>query len=200
MKDFTRGSGRLHSLPFPARVVYTVFLAFTLAALALTAWLGEQMVGAKLERTREYYTGAAPSAAPASAAAKPEGGGPQLDIPDAALASPPPEPMALRKLLEVTHFHLFSMPVYLLILSHLFMLSRWSSRGKVFWIVVSTLAVALHIAAPWIARADWAGSTFVYGLSGTLLALGFGVMSLVPLFEMWRTPPSAASVPPPAQK
>jgi hypothetical protein len=34
------------------------------------------------------------------------------------------EPMPRRKLLEITHFHLFSMPVYLLILSHMHMLSR----------------------------------------------------------------------------
>ena len=63
-----------------------------------------------------------------------------------------------RKLLEVTHFHLFSMPVYLLILSHLFMLSRIGERAKVGWISLGTLGVAGHVAAPWLVRAGTAAA------------------------------------------
>lgn len=185
MKDFTRSAGRLASLPFPARLVYTVFLAFTLGALALTAWLGQQMVGADASGTREYYAGRSAGATSRSPAA--DGGGPAFDVPDTELRSVEnTEPMALRKLLEVTHFHLFSMPVYLLILSHLFMLSSLGARVKIVWITLATLAVIVHIAAPWIARADAAGATAIFAGSGALLAATFLVLSAVPLAEMWR--------------
>jgi hypothetical protein len=113
-----------------------------------------------------------------------------LELPDSLPEATQADPIALRKLLEVTHFHLFSMPVYLMVLCHLFMLSRWSERSKLAWIAVSTLAVAGHIAAPWLGRSGGAAARLFYAASGGLLVLGFGVMSAVPLIEMWR--PTAA--------
>jgi hypothetical protein len=189
MKDFTRPRGRLRSLPLPARVVYSVFLVFTLLALALTAWLGQQMVGLDLSRIDAYYAGGAePSSAQHGSSAPPAGGGPQLDLPAEADAPVVSEPMPLRKLLEVTHFHLFSMPVYLLILSHLFMLSRARDATKLGWIALGTLAVALHIAAPWLARGGGAAAHWLYGVSGAALAASFLVMAIGPLVEMWTEP------------
>lgn len=184
MKDFTRPRGRLRSLPLAARVVYTVFLAFTLVALVLTAWLGADMVGADLGRLEPYYAGGTAEVdLPAPAA---PGGGPALDLPEG-VDAPAVEPeMPLRKLLEVTHFHLFSMPVYLLILSHLFMLSRLSEATKVAWIAIGTVAVAGHVAAPWLVRSGTAGSGAAYAISGAALAISMLVMSGVPLIEMWR--------------
>ncbi len=193
MKDFGRSGSRLSALPFQARLVYSVFLAFTLAALAFTAWLGEEMLGADLGRTREYYAGV--SDAP-HLAARAETAGPTIDMPATALEPPARDPIALRKLLEVTHFHLFSMPVYLMILSHLFMLSGLGARTKTTWISLATLAVLVHIAAPWIARSDAGFAKLVYGSSGALLALTFLVMSGVALFEMWRPRSARPSRPP----
>jgi fatty-acid desaturase len=100
--------------------------------------------------------------------------------------APDADAMPLRKLLEVTHFHLFSMPVYLMILAHLFMLSRWGTTAKLTWIALATLAVATHLAAPWIARSHVAGARAFYAFSGGLLMVTFLVLALVPLFEMWR--------------
>ena len=184
MKDFTRPRGRLRSLPLPARIVYSVFLLFTLAGLALTAWLAQDMVGVDLARLDSYYAGVR-ERAPASAAPAATGAGPLLDLPADADAAPPPEPMPLRKLLEVTHFHLFSMPVYLLILSHLFMLSRAREATKVAWVSTASIAVASHMAAPWIARTGAASARLVYGTTGALLTASFLVMALGPLWEMW---------------
>ncbi len=185
MKDFTRPRGRLRNLPLAARVVYSVFLAFTLLALALTAWLGQAMVGLDLKRLDSYYAGTAARPGPAAAATPPAGGGPVLELPPEADAQPAAEPMPLRKLLEVTHFHLFSMPVYLLILSHLFMLSRSSERAKLAWITLGTLGTAGHIAAPWVVRSGAGGAALLYGVSGLLLAASMLVMAAVPLWEMW---------------
>jgi hypothetical protein len=184
MKDFVRPAGRLRALPFHARLTYSVFLVFTLLALAFSAWLGADMLGTKLQGIDEYYAGAADGVAPAPAANS--GAGPQIELPNEALAPRSADPMPVRKLLEVTHFHLFSMPVYLMILSHLFMLSGLGGRAKSFWIALGSLGVALHIAAPWIARGGGSFARVFYALSGALLGAAFLVMAAVPLWEMWR--------------
>jgi hypothetical protein len=188
MKDFVRSAGRLRALPLPARVTYSVFLGFTLLALAESAWLGSDMLGAKLQRVDEYYAGVAePPAAGGHAQRETSGNtGPSLELPSELLVPQDSPPIPLRKLLEVTHFHLFSMPVYLMILSHLFMLSSWGARTKVLWITLGSVGVAAHIAAPWLSRAQGVASTLFYATSGALLAAAFLVMSGVPLFEMWR--------------
>jgi hypothetical protein len=112
-------------------------------------------------------------------------GGPALELPPEADAPSASPPMPLRKLLEVTHFHLFSMPVYLLILSHLFMLSRLGERAKLLWIALATLGVAAHMAAPWLARSGAASARAAYGGSGAAMMLALLVLTLVPLWEMW---------------
>ncbi|MDH5672780.1 MAG: hypothetical protein OEZ06_11560 [Myxococcales bacterium] len=187
MKDFIRPRGRLRALPVYARVVYSVFLFFTLAALGLTVWLTDEMVGVDLSGLDAFYAGAAGEQAPAGDDSS--GAGPVLELPDELVQPAAPEPMALRHLLEVSHFHLFSMPVYLMILSHIFMLSRLGDRTKLLWIGIASLSVAAHMAAPWAARASATGAGLFYGLSGAALGLSFLVMSLLPLVEMWAPAP-----------
>jgi len=111
-----------------------------------------------------------------------------IELPDEPLTARA-EPMPLRKLLEVTHFHLFTMPVYLLILSHLFMLSRTRTSLKNAVIVGGSLGVLLHMLAPWIARSGSAFASAFYTLSGTLLFVCMLAMSIVPLIEMWTPAP-----------
>ena len=180
MKDFTRAPGRLRALPLPARVVYSAFLVFTLAGLAFSVLLVDDMVGLDLNSIDTYYGG---DVSIEDDVATP--GGPVIELPPEAAAVGSSEAMPRRKLLEITHFHLFSMPVFLLILSHLYMLGRTRNAVKVFWIVVATASTALHIAAPWIAIKPSSISTAVYAISGTGLAGSYLLMTLVPLYEMW---------------
>jgi hypothetical protein len=186
MKDFVRPSGRLRALPFPARLTYSVFLLFTLIALGFSAWLGADMLGADLSGVELYYAGGVEHGASVDDKPAATAGGPAIELPSEALTPPVRDPIPLRKLLEVTHFHLFSMPVYLMVLAHLFMLSRWSHRSKTLWIALGTLSVALHIAAPWVARSAAVSGKAFYALSGALLMASFLVMASVPLYEMWR--------------
>lgn len=191
MKDFTRPKGRLRSLSFHARLVYSIFALFTLVALGLTVWLTELVVGADLARLDSYYagvevTGTGPGARDTGGAGPREAaGGPLLELPAEAEEAPPAEPMSIHKLLEVTHFHLFSMPVYLLILSHLFMLSRLGDGTKTWVIALATVSTAAHVAAPWAARAAGPGATALYGISGAGLGLSYLLMCAIPLWEMW---------------
>jgi hypothetical protein len=181
MQDFTRPSGRLRALPVGARAVYSVFLVFTLVGLALTLWLTHDMVGIDLASADEYYGGEK-----ARSEENEVDGGPALVLPPDAENLAAFERMPRRKLLEVTHFHLFSMPVYLLILSHIYMLSRSRKNAKVAWITAGSFGTLLHIAAPWLVAHGCAGAVATYAVSGGLMLLSYVVMSVVPLWEMWR--------------
>ncbi|MGB5525082.1 MAG: hypothetical protein WBM96_21105 [Polyangiales bacterium] len=94
--------------------------------------------------------------------------------------------MPRRKLLEITHFRLFSMPVYLLIQSHMHMLSRARERSKAMWITLGSVGTLLHVAAPWLVAYRCVAGVGVYALSGLLMLLSYAWMSVVPLWEMWR--------------
>jgi hypothetical protein len=78
------------------------------------------------------------------------------------------------------------MPVYLLILSHIYMLSRARKLSKLGWVATGSFGTLLHIAAPWLVADDLAGSVAAYALSGVLLFVSYLVMSVVPIWEMWR--------------
>jgi hypothetical protein len=191
MKDFVRVSGRLRALPLVARVTYSVFLVFTLIALVFSAWLGADMLGADLNGLPTYYAGGPEVTSPPKAASPtppPSAAGPIIELPSEGLTPRERDPIPLRKLLEVTHFHLFSMPVYLMILAHLFMLSRLGPRTKLIWNGLASLTVLAHIAAPWIARTGLSGASAFYAASGALLMVTFLVLAGVPLFEMWTRP------------
>lgn len=185
-------------MPYHARLAYTIFVAFTLGALAITVWLLEDMVRLDLSKLDEYYAGQVATPGVGALLEEPpvEGEGaalPAMELPEEAALVGAAQPMSLRKLLEVTHFHLFSMPVYLLIISHLYMLTMVGSRQKTFWMLLGAGATAAHLLAPWVARAGGPSATALYALSGTLLAAAYLVMCAVPLWEMWRPIGSAES-------
>lgn len=184
MKHFSRARSRLASLPLAGRLVYSIFVGFTMLGLVFSAWLAEEMTGLDLAGLDAYYAGA--QDAPGADSAPALDAGPAIELPPELSSPGAGEPMPLRKLLEVTHFHLFSMPIYLLVLSHLFMLSTYGPRTKAAWIGIATVSVAAHVAAPWIARTGAAAATLVYGTSGMALALSFAAMGLATLWEMWR--------------
>jgi len=161
--------------------VYTVFLLFTLLGLGLSLFLTHDMVGIDLRGVGEYYGGAA---APFEESTRE--GGPALVLPPDGEKLAAFEPMPRRKLLEITHFHLFSMPVYLLILSHIYMLSRSRKKAKASWIAIGSFGTLLHVAAPWLLARGCPGAAATYAASGVMMLVGYLVMSVVPLREMWQ--------------
>lgn len=193
MREFGKKS-RLAILPLSARLVYSVFLAFTLVGLGVSAWLGETSVGLDFGKFEAYYAGA-----PVVAVAEPttDSGGLVLELPEEVASAPPPapEPKSFRSTLEVTHFHLFTMPIHWLVLAHLFALCAIAERTKAWFIGLSALAMGSHLIAPWIARHGGGFSKLFYAISGGLLLMTFGAMALVALFEMW----SASAKPAPGR-
>ena len=127
---------------------------------------------------------------------RPRTGGPEIALPDDEAAAPAPTvaPVAgritvaasYRKLLEVTHFHLFSMPVYLLVFGHLFLLTGATARIKTAWISASVAATAVHLCAPWLVFFGGRSVAWIYPISGAALLASFAVLMGLPLVEMWR--------------
>ena len=187
MRQFASSGFRLWNLSTEAKLVYTGFCLCALLALVSTSLLYDDMVGAVSRASgrsvSRYYAGEA-----ASATAAPTGnlaaGGPEIALPDEP-ATPIAVPMSYRKLLEVTHFHLFTIPVFLLIITHLFMLTALSRRTKVVFIVAGWLATVAHIAAPWLERYGGGGFATFYAATGAALALACLAMTVYPVWSMW---------------
>ncbi|WP_437283367.1 hypothetical protein WME90_23160 [Sorangium sp. So ce375] len=190
MRDFTAASGRLRSLSLGAKLLYSAF-AFASVIGLLVSW---RLYGAMVQDAGAagYYAGAAvvaPAPAPTQAPAAAEGPaldlGPELDLPGA-----PETPRVLveqiseRKLLEVTHFHLFSVPVYVLILAHLWLLARLPSWLHTAGVAAAVVASGLHIAAPWLIRGA-PGAAALMPISGVAMLLSLGAMAVVSTVDMW---------------
>jgi hypothetical protein len=186
MRQFASSGFRVWNFSREAKLVYTGFGLFALAALAVSVLFYEDLVGPRTAGVRGYYAGeAAPTAAGSAPAAPAPSTGPAIEVPDEA----PRLPVAVtyRKLLEVTHFHLFTVPVFLLIIAHLFMLTGLSPSAKAAWIVAGWGSSALHLAAPWLIRYGSPSLSALYPASGALMALSLTVMTGYPIWAMWTT-------------
>jgi hypothetical protein len=166
---------RVASLPTPAKTLYTGFCALTALGLATCIGLYAQIVRFGVRTTPAelfdhlvaYYN------------------------PAAANAPAPAGSITTRGLLQVTHFHLFSMSVVLLIIGHLFFLTRLSAEAKRGFIVAAVGATVLHLFAPWGIVLAGRPLAVLYPLSGFALLATYGVLMAVPLYEMWSKNPVA---------
>ncbi|HEX2572206.1 MAG TPA: hypothetical protein VH877_21860 [Polyangia bacterium] len=191
MRQFASSGFRLWNLSPEAKLVYTAFGLFSLLALVASALLYEEMVGTGTRGVRKYYLGE-PHAASEPAKLAPQEPGPQMALPEEEFSGPAiTVAMPYRKLLEVTHFHLFTVPVFLLIVAHLFMLTDLSSRAKMVWIAGGWGAALAHLGAPWAVRYGGVAWAPMYVGSGLALAITSAVLTLFPIWVMWRGAPEA---------
>ena len=121
-------------------------------------------------------------------------GGPEVALPDEVAGTRAPLTVAMpyRKLLEVTHFHLFTMPVVLLIVGHLFLATGLGDRAKLRWLIAASASVAAHLATPWVVRYGGGGLAFLHAITGTSLTLTMAVLTVYPIVAMWRGKPQTA--------
>jgi len=197
MRQFASSGFRLWNLGIEAKILYTTFCVLTLCGIVSSALYYGDLVGAGTGGIKSYYAGEAKPApaVPAPAAGAPPSG-PAIDVPEDEPGRPPiVVPMTYRKLLEVTHFHLFTMPVVLLIIGHLFLATGLGDRGKLLWLIGASSSVAAHLATPWIVRYGGGGLAFLHAITGTTLTVTMSVLTLYPVVAMWRTKPSARTPP-----
>ncbi|AKJ04217.1 hypothetical protein ATI61_101690 [Archangium gephyra] len=203
---------RQFARPFPitrlsleARVLYTGFLLFLVLGFVSSVWLYADSFGGLSGRsTVEYYRGGAAQAA--TAPGVDAAGGPALELPpDGPALELPGEtaavaPMRLekpaRQVMETFHFHLFTVPVVLLIVGHLFMLTALSVRLKVGVITLASVATFVHLLAPLLVRFVGPQWGWLMPVSVVGAAVGWLPMLVWPLWEMWRPVPASSEVAP----
>lgn len=196
MRQFAKPMS-LAVLSLEARVLYSCFIVFLLAGTWSSAWLWrDDELGVSPARVRAYYLGAAaaPAGAPAGAtsSAPASSAGPALELPSDAAANASVDAIAKspRTVIETFHFHLFTVPVCLLIVGHLFMMCRWGTRAKVTVLAAAGLATFAHLFGPLLVRFVSAAFAPVFVASACAMAALWTLMLVVPLVEMWRPPPS----------
>ncbi|HND10708.1 MAG TPA: hypothetical protein PLY80_09745 [Pseudomonadota bacterium] len=213
MRQFASSRFRLWNLSPAAKLIYTFFCGLSLLAIVSSVLLYEDLVGPSLrsghvEHVERYYGKDPAKAVPAQPAQKAEqpAGGPAIALPEDEATVQLEVAMPYRKLLEVTHFHLFTIPVFVLILTHLYLLTDAEALGQLVWISLAWLSALLHILAPWLIRFGSRHLALSYPLSGFGLFVACGWLTVYPVYVMWRgkapapsepTPPKKAEVAPP---
>ncbi len=185
MRHFAKPSS-LDRLSLEARLIYTIFCLFMLAGYATSLWFYlDDDLGASPKHAERYYLG---EAAPAKPSAD---GGPDLEIPDEQPAMRLEKPA--RQVMETFHFHLFSVPICLLIVAHIFMMGRESTRTKVLTIGIASAATFLHMLAPPLIRFVSPSFAFLMFPSALLMSGTWLYMTISPVAQMWRAKASAAA-------
>jgi hypothetical protein len=189
--------GRLRVLPLGGKILYSAFAVATLIGLLVSARLYETAVGTAGPAV--YYAGATAAPPPPSTAPH-AGGGPAIDVaPEDAAPRVMVEQIPDRKLLEVTHFHLFTIPVYVLVLAHLWLLAKVPPWAQLTGVGAAVISSGLHMAAPWIVRGRPALSPLM-GISGMAMLVTLGVLALGAMIDMWLPAPKAPAGPTMAEK
>jgi hypothetical protein len=183
MRAFARPPD-IRMLSLEARILYTAFGVFMLVALGTTAWLyADSGFTDGSPGVRAYYLGDDDDA-PASGSDDAPAGGPALDL-------APEEPAKIsaqknaRAVVETFHFHAFSVPVCLLIVGHIFMMTRWTTRTKVAWLAIATAATLVHVLAPVLVRFVSSSFAPVFQPSAILMLVTWLVMLALPIWHMW---------------
>jgi hypothetical protein len=197
VRQFAHKGLRIDQLSVEAKLVYSAFCLLSLAALAVSVVYYYDLVGTRpVAGVKQYYAGEAPAPAAAADPGADRPAGPAIVLPeDEQPEAAPPKliaPMTARKLLEVTHFHLFTLPVFLLIITHLFMMCRVRPGLRIGLILAGIAGSALHLAAPWAVFAGGAGWAWLMPVSGVWMSAAMLIMTGWPLAAMWRPGVAAA--------
>ncbi len=157
MRLFASRSYTLSRLPYGARVFYTLFLALIFLGLltCLAFPLARSGVGAGA--VAEYYRQE------------------QLGLGGKSFV----------ELLETAHFHLFTMPVVVLVLAHIFFLGSWPERRKMVVVLASFAAVLGEVVLPFLIVYHTGAWAYALSVSRVLLVATFLIYIFVPIREMW---------------
>jgi hypothetical protein len=149
---------RLRDTDRHIRLLYTLFLFLMLAGFVFSFYWAHSMTELSPQRIADHYRGS-----------------------DTTYG----EPMSFRELAEITHFHLFTMPVVFMILAHVLYLTMASNRVKVSATYAAFSGVMLDLVSPWLIT--YVSPVFALTmLTGDLLmTAAFLVMFAIPLYEMW---------------
>ena len=140
------------------RLLYTLFLLLMLIGFTFSFFWAHSMTSLSPQGIADHYRGS-----------------------DATFG----EPMSFRELAEITHFHLFTMPVVFMILIHVMYLTDASHALKAVVTWAGFGGVMLDLLSPWLIT--YVSPLFVFTMltGDTLMTVSFLIMLAVPLYEMW---------------
>ncbi len=158
MKDFSRSHYNFSTIRPEQKIIYTIFLFFVLLGVVSIAIFYATRTGWGPEGLRDYYLGNEDKMM---------------------------YPKTFQELWEVTHFHVFTMPVVFLIFAHLFALTRVSPRAKAVVMLAGALGLLLDLGSGWLIVYAGAGFVWFKILGRGLLLLSFTAFIARPVYEMW---------------
>ncbi len=91
-------------------------------------------------------------------------------------------------LIENTHFHVFIVPVVLLVLTHVLFMTRLPDRAKVAVTVVAYAAALVELTAPWLVRYVSAGFAWMKLGGALVFHATMLVLIVLPAYEAWLAP------------
>lgn len=140
------------------KLVTSVFLFFVLLGYGVGMALGLAKSGLGLQSLVDYYRG------------------------NEALGL---YPKTLVELLEVTHFHLLSMPIVYLIVCHLMMMTYFHFWTRMVFILSGLIGMILDLVSPWLICYVSGGFAFLKIAGTALFGLCFIGMILIQFYEMF---------------
>jgi|SaaInlStandDraft_6_1057023.scaffolds.fasta_scaffold56366_2 hypothetical protein len=157
MKHFESKQSRLTNLPFIMKWLSAFFLVLALIGFVVGLIMGIKKAGWVPSDIATYYRGS-----------------------DTTMTFP----KTIIELLEVAHFHLMSIPLVFLVVSHLMILSNASNKLKIWLISIGSAGLVLHIITPFLIR--YTSSNFaIFKLIGTVsLGMSMLVMTLIEIKEL----------------
>jgi hypothetical protein len=158
MQVFARRGFKLRTASLETRLAYSCFLALILPGVVTLLALSAGRIGWSPHAIAVYY----------------RGGESEMSF-----------PKQLWQMVEVSHFHLFSVPIVVLILSHLVSATRLSVRARIRLTVTTYLGAALELAGPWAVRYVAGGFAYALLAGWVLLAAGMSSMVVISLWAMW---------------
>jgi hypothetical protein len=158
MQAFARRGFQLRSASLETKIAYTGFLLLMLPAFSTLVALSLGRMGLD----------------PHSIAAHYRGGESEMSF-----------PKTFWQLVEVSHFHLFTIPVVVLILSHLLYATPASTRLRVYLTSITFAGAFLDAVGPWTVRYLSAGFAYLLIVGWLFLAGGGLLIVALTLVSMW---------------
>jgi hypothetical protein len=169
-------SNGLWSIPTSNKIFFTFFLFIIATAVGIGFLNYYERTGFSPQKTIRYYCGDEEEGI--SAPISPEENKAKLE-----------EgfffPKSYRELLEVTHSHIFSIPIVIFILSRILAMTHTREGLKITIYGTSFMGIILNLASPWLIRYVCHHFVVAFVISNICLILSFGAFIFIPFYEMW---------------
>jgi hypothetical protein len=158
MQAFARRGFQLRSASLETRIAYTGFLLLMLPALSTLVALSFGRMGLDPQSIAAHY----------------RGGDSEMSF-----------SKTFWQLVEVSHFHLFTIPIVVLILSHLLYATPASPRLRIYLTSITFAGAFLDAVGPWAVRYLSASFAYLLIVGWMLLAGGALLIVTLTLVAMW---------------